>query len=694
MSEPVLDVQGLTISYETPGGRIRALDDVGFRIGAGEALAIVGESGSGKSTVALAVLGLLAAEARVHGGTIRFQGRDLDALAPNDRRALRGNRISVVFQDPFTSLNPSLPIGLQVAEPLLHHKGMGRDDAHQRVLAALAEVGLPRADELARAYPHQLSGGMQQRVLIATALICEPALVILDEPTTALDVTIEAQILDLLEELRRRRRLSILFISHNLGVVSRLSDAICVLYAGKVLETGPTREVLLKPSHPYTKGLLASLPRLSAGGRVPRLSPIPGRFPNLAALPTGCVFHPRCPYVEDRCKTETQTLAEAGHNLRARCWKAESLAGAPWPEAIHAQSTVGAAGERAKTLVRIEDLRKEFRLGGMFAGVEMGWTKGRGPYVRARPMRVKAVDGVTLQIAPGEVLGLVGESGSGKSTLGRCLIRLLEPNGGRIVFADQDVTTAPERKLRTLRKEAQIIFQNPDSSLNPRKTVGDIVGRPITLFNAAPKAERPRRVAELLGKVGLSVAYAGRYPHQLSGGEKQRVGIARALATEPRFIVCDEAVSSLDVSVQATILNLLSDLRDNLGLAYLFISHDLSVVAHIATRIAVMYAGAVCEEGPTQNLLKPPYHPYTEALLSAIPLPDPRAAARQRIRLRGDAPGSGSSARGCRFAHRCPRKLGPICDEQAPPAVDAAPGHRIACHIPLDELRKIPPVLG
>jgi peptide/nickel transport system ATP-binding protein len=659
----VLGVTNLSVAYPAAGGWLRALQEVSFEVGEGRALGVVGESGSGKSTTALAVLGLLAPEARIESGDVRFRGASLFALLDAERRALRGNRISIVFQDPFTSLNPAIAVGRQIAEPLVLHKGLSDAAAGAEVERLLAEVGIPNPREVALAYPHQLSGGMKQRALIATALACSPELMILDEPTTALDVTIEAQILDLLEKLRRDRGLSMLYITHNLGVVARICDDVCVLYAGRVVEQGATEAVLRQPRHPYTKGLLASLPRVAE--RRQRLAPIPGRFPDLSAPPPGCVFHPRCAFAVDRCKSEVQDLRDG-----VRCWRAEELAAEAW----HAETEVPAAARGVAAdsgaLVEVNGLSKTFQLGGLFDGLSIDWSGGFP--LKFDPPRVRAVDGVSLHVSRGEVLGLVGESGCGKSTLGRMLIGLIEPSAGSISIAG-----GPPQAQR---RAAQIIFQNPDSSLNPRKTVEAIVGRPLVLHALASGAAVRERVVGLLELVRLSGAYLGRYPHQLSGGEKQRVGIARALATDPSFIVCDEAVSALDVSVQAYVLNVLADLRDRLNVAYLFISHDLSVIAHIADRIAVMYRGAIVEEGPVDEVLRPPWHPYTEALLSAIPAVD-RGPGTERIRLRGDAVEQGAVVRGCRFQHRCPRKIGAICENETPPVREVAPGHRIACHI-------------
>jgi len=680
--EPLLEVRDLRLEYLVPGGRITALSGIDFAIDAGSALGLVGESGSGKSTAALAIIDLLPQEARWSAGTIRFGGLELSRLTARQRAELRGDRIGTVFQDPFTSLNPALPVGLQVAEPLIEHRGMTRATALARAIDLLDEVGIPRPQEVARSYPHQLSGGMQQRALIAAALSCEPALLVLDEPTTALDVTIEAQILELLRDLQERRRLGILFITHNLGVVTRLCDEVCVLYAGQIVENGPVGRVLARPAHPYTKGLIASLPELRARRRA-RLSAIPGRLPDLAHLPQGCIFHPRCPFGEARC-CAPQAMIDLGDGVEARCWKADALLDQRWP-GVDGQAGADAASRAPGTpIVRLDGLHKHFRGGGFLSSLLPG--RGRST--------VRAVDGVSLAVNRAETLGLVGESGSGKSTLGRCIVRLLDPTAGRITVAGTEVTDLRPSQLRGLRKQAQIIFQNPDSSLNPRKRVGRIVERPLELFTRLDGPERRARTGQLLDMVGLPPDYAERYPHQLSGGEKQRVGIARALATEPDFLVCDEPVSALDVSVQAAVLNLLADLRERFGLSYLFISHDLAVVAHLSDRIAVMYAGTIVEEGTTAQVLEPPYHPYTEALLSAVPLPNPRLRQRERVRLRAAAAGSPAwSGIGCPFQARCPRKLGTICEEVAPPDMPAAPGHRIACHIPLEELRRVPPAV-
>ncbi len=690
MNQPLLSIRNLTVQYVTVAGLVHALSDISFDITEGRAVGLVGESGSGKSTVALALLGLLANEAEVANGNIYFRGDELLGQSDANRRSLRGNRITIVFQDPFTSLNPSLPVGEQIGEPLVMHKGMSEAGALERAQQLLAEVGIPRPDEIIQAYPHQLSGGMKQRALIATALACEPELLILDEPTTALDVTIESQILDLLDNLRRDHQLSILFITHNLGVVARICDDICVLYAGQVIEYGETKDVLYDPHHPYTKGLLSSLPRV--GHAQDRLSSIPGNFPDLLKLPDGCIFHPRCPFKESRCESEVQLLRNLYGSHTARCWRAEALADESWKTDAKEVSRSDAAdpsGDHDR-LVGIDHVSKIFQIGGLLSGLKMDFSGGMP--IRYEPLRVQAVDDVTLDIYAGEVMGLVGESGCGKSTLGRCLVRLITPNQGQIMISGQDITHAKERGLRYVRQLSQIIFQNPDSSLNPRKTVEKIIGRPLLLFGLSKGKALTRRVHELLEMVRLSPAYAKRYPHQLSGGEKQRVGIARALATNPKFIVCDEAVSALDVSVQASILNLLSDLREQLRVAYLFISHDLSVIAHIADRAAVMYRGAIMEQGPIDQILHPPYHPYTESLLSAIPVVYGKDEQGERIRLRGDVLASTERIEGCRFNHRCPRKLGRICESVPPPLRNPLPGHSIACHISLEQLGAIPPV--
>lgn len=616
MTDHVLKVEGLSVSFPRADGRTRILHDVDFALERGKVLGIVGESGSGKSTAALAVLGLLDNGGSIDSGRVVIDGEDLYAKSAEERRQLRGGKVSIVFQDPFTTLNPAIRVGRQIAEPLVMHRGMTETEARAETLRLLSEVGIPDPERMAASYPHQLSGGMKQRALIASALACDPDVLILDEPTTALDVTIEAQILDLLDSLRIKRSLSMLFISHNLGVVSRICDEICVLYAGRVVEYGKSISILTQPRHPYTKGLLASLPKMSRERH--RLQPIPGRLPDLRAALTGCVFAPRCHFAEPRCQTMPPPIEPAGGTVAAACWRAGELERTPWRiESGEAIPRRADAGSDKSPIVLAHDVVRTFEAGGALDGLSVsldGWMPG----VSFGRRVVRAVDKVSLTIREGEIVGLVGESGSGKTTLGRCLIDLISPTSGEVEIDGAQLLNASRSVKRDLLKRAQIIFQNPDSSLNPRKSIGETLERPLELVGLG-REERQKRVVELLDLVRLDASYAERYPHQMSGGEKQRVGIARALSTNPRFIVCDEAVSALDVSVQASILNLLLDLRDRFKLAYLFITHDLSVVSYIADRICVMRHGKIVETGSTEAIIDSPQHPYTKALLAAVP---------------------------------------------------------------------------
>ena len=590
------------------------------------------KSGSGKSSVAGAILDFLGPAAEI-SGAILFEGQDIAGLAPAQRRRMLGRRIGAVFQDPFTALNPALRVGRQIAEPMVQHLGLPLAEALSRAEIALHEMGIDRAAEVARAFPHQLSGGMKQRALIAAALACEPPLLILDEPTTALDVTVEAQILRLLSRLRRDKGVGLLFISHNLGVVRRLCDDVAVMYASQLVELGDVRSVLERPAHPYSKGLLASRPPLAAASRDSRLAAIAGQMPTTVEPDAGCVFAPRCPFHEARCSAGPQPLTVAADGRRVRCWKQDALG--PWPRQQVAAAVVPAF-RRGDALVNVTQLSKTFGSNGGLSCLAAVGRRRPAAAVPAAGARYRPSMTSRSRSRPARSWVWSARAVAANRPSAACCCSYC----GRATAASSSMgPISPACRLQALspfRRQAQIVFQNVGSSLNPRLSVGEALERPLALFSLAKPRDRTRRVEALLDMVRLPATYRKRFPHQLSGGERQRVAIARALATEPRFIVCDEPVSALDVSVQATIVNLLADLRDAFGLSYLFISHDLAVVAQLSDRIAVMYRGQICEIGTAAEVLAPPHHPYTRMLLASAEDDDVAAEpAGWRYRCRG-----------------------------------------------------------
>ncbi|MFI9209151.1 dipeptide ABC transporter ATP-binding protein [Streptomyces sp. NPDC053253] len=616
---PLLEVQGLDVEFTTPdGGALHAVRDVSFTLRRGETLAVVGESGSGKSTTALALLRMLPGTGRISGGSVRLDGQDLATADEPALRAVRGARIGMVFQDPMTALNPVLTVGRHLDEVLRAHDGRAesgarRDRAARRARAVelLRLVGIPDAERRLDDHPHQFSGGQRQRVLIAMALAGEPDILLADEPTTALDATVQDQILTLLGDLTRTTGTALVLITHNMGVVARACDRVLVMYGGTVVEDGPTAEVLSRPRHPYTAGLLAAVPRLSAPSGT-RLTGIPGIPPDLSLPLAGCAFAARCALAEDRCHTTTPPLTAVTETVSAACLPAaertEPLPPPPPPVRID-RPAPGAV------VLSAEGIRKTYKGRKTFKGLQAFKGGDRRSFT--------ALDGVSLTLAAGETLGIVGESGSGKSTLARVLAHAHPADGGRILLDGRDVTRPGRAELHAVRRRVQMVFQDPYASLNPRMTVGEIVAEPLRAFGTVAPGERAERVAELLRLVGLDPAAAGRHPRSFSGGQRQRVGIARALAPEPAVLICDEPVSALDVSVQAQIVGLLTDLQRDLGLALVFIAHDLAVVRQVSHRIAVMHEGRIVETGAADELCEHPRDPYTRALLAAAPEPVP-----------------------------------------------------------------------
>jgi peptide/nickel transport system ATP-binding protein len=687
-SSAALALSHVDVAYRVRRAQQRIVRDVSFSVARGESFGLVGESGCGKSTIALAIVRYLASNGSVPGGQIEVDGKQVLDLGREDLRKLRANSVAMVYQEPGRALNPSITVGDQVAEVYEIH-GAKHAEALERAEAMLGKVQISNPSGVMKRYPHQLSGGMLQRVVIGMALAAEPTLLILDEPTTALDATVESEVLELIQNLRKEVNTALLFISHNLGVITKMCDRVGVLYAGELVEEGKATEVFANPHHPYTVGLIRSIPRREneeqQGDGPSGLQTIPGSLPLPGSIKQGCVFAPRCGLADERCRTETPPLFDLGHGRSARCYYHEKAKEVPLvgfesetstidlrPATRNqadspAPTTTNGAGTGSDPLVRVRDLGKTFTQGGQ---------------------SVRGLLGVDLDIYAGETVGLVGESGSGKTTMARLLMGIIAPDQGSVLQLDgHDLHPLAQKRTTEQQKSLQIIFQNPDSALNRRHSIRRLVSRPLAKLGGYKGQQLQDRLIQLLESVRLSERYLPMRPVQLSGGLKQRVAIARAFAGDPRIVVCDEPTSALDVSVQAAILNLLSGLQESQQVSYLFISHDLGVVRYLSHRIVVLYLGRVMEVGPAERVFDGPHHPYTEALLSAVPSLDD--SGQHRIRLEGEIPSSADPPSGCPFQTRCHRKLGAVCEETEPPLVEVEDGHSMRCHIPLEELREL-----
>jgi peptide/nickel transport system ATP-binding protein len=675
----LLELDGLQTEIRLRRAVVHALDGVSLTVDPGECLGIVGESGCGKTMTALSIMRLLPPGGHIVGGKIILDGKEISSISDNDMRHIRGNEIGMIFQDPMTSLNPTMTIGDQISETVVLHRGASAAQAHDRAIEVLGLVGMPRPAERVKQYPHQLSGGMRQRVMIAMALACEPKLLIADEPTTALDVTIQKQILELLDDLRKRLSMAVILVTHDLGVIAGRADRTVVMYAGKISESTSTARLFSNPRHPYTEALFEALPE-KAADNARKLYNIPGMPPDLTNPPTGCRFAARCRYVQETCRAEEPELKGDSWEHIFRCWfpvgkeeREKRLAELTLSKEASAQAAVTAPAAVADgELLRVDHLVKNFPV-------------TAGAVMQRKIGEVSAVADVSFSIVPGQTFGMVGESGCGKTTIGRLIVGLEKATSGSIILDGEDLTKLSTRERRQRSARVQLMFQDSYASMDPRMRVGPILREPLAIQRRGSRKEQHSKINEILDEVGLPRAAVERYPHEFSGGQRQRLGLARALILRPQLIVADEPVSALDVSIQAQILNLMLDLQRDHGLTYLFISHDLSVVRYLSNYIGVMYLGKLVEVGPANDVYYGPVHPYTRGLIDTIPMADPVAEkAKVAKGVSGELPSAIDPPSGCRFRTRCPRAQ-ERCAVEEPPLRPFGDAHFAACHFPLRE---------
>jgi peptide/nickel transport system ATP-binding protein len=693
----LVEIEDLHTEIKLRRSVVHAIDGVSLSVAAGECLGIVGESGSGKTMTALSVMRLLPGGGVITGGRISLADTEITALTEEQMQRVRGNAVGMVFQDPLTSLNPTMTIGDQIAESVRLHRGASKAAALERAVEVLGLVGMPRPAERISNFPHQLSGGMRQRVMIAIALACEPRLLIADEPTTALDVTIQKQILELIDGLRQRLGMAVILVTHDLGVIAGHADRVAVMYAGRIVETTDVSTLFASPRHPYTEALLEALPERAVEG-AGRLYNIPGQPPDLTAPPPGCKFAPRCRYAQQKCIESEPYLTAAGDSHFFRCFypvggvepagsglgagpvlaedaaaPTGSVSGEAQPEAADARVASGAAVADAAEFLRVDQVVKNFSV-------------TSGAVMQRRIGQVSAVADVSFALPHGRTFGLVGESGCGKTTIGRLIVGLEKPTSGRILLDGHDIARQSRHDRRLRARAVQLMFQDSYASMDPRMRVSTILREPLAIARDGNRAEQRRRIADILGEVGLPASAVDRYPHEFSGGQRQRLGLARALVGGPSLIVADEPVSALDVSIQAQILNLMRDLQREHGLTYLFISHDLSVVRYMADAIGVMYLGKLVETGPADAVYNSPAHPYTKGLIDTVPVADPAAErAKEHQGVVGELPSAIAPPSGCRFRTRCPRAQELCALEEPPLRPFTSAAHQAACHFPLRE---------